>query len=199
MISFEVQRTLVKSPPELWAELSDPTALSRHLQLPGEVRVTRVEPERTLEWEAQDASGKVELAPSGWGTKVRLSLTREAPEASSSETSPSEPAASQADDRDDAPTAHDRTASTARRRRRLGVIFRLLWRKRSDEADSTPPRAAKSRGPALDCAQEPDLPQPDLAAEPRADEEELAAAGTTLLNGVLDSLGAAHHRPFSRS
>jgi len=31
MISSEVQRTLVKSPPELWAELSDPDALARHL------------------------------------------------------------------------------------------------------------------------------------------------------------------------
>ena len=28
---MEAKRTLVKSPPELWAELSDMTALARHL------------------------------------------------------------------------------------------------------------------------------------------------------------------------
>ena len=31
MITSEVQRTLVKSPPELWTELSDPESLARHL------------------------------------------------------------------------------------------------------------------------------------------------------------------------
>ena len=41
MISSEVQRTLVKSPPELWAEVSDPASLSRHLGELGEVRITR--------------------------------------------------------------------------------------------------------------------------------------------------------------
>ena len=41
MISSEVQRTLVKSPPELWAELSDPAALARHLGELGEIRIVR--------------------------------------------------------------------------------------------------------------------------------------------------------------
>ena len=53
MISSEVQRTLVKSPPELWAELSDPDALARHLGELGEIRITRVEPEEKVEWEAR--------------------------------------------------------------------------------------------------------------------------------------------------
>ena len=52
MISSEVQRTLVKSPPELWAELSDPAALARHLGELGEIRITRTEPEKIVEWEA---------------------------------------------------------------------------------------------------------------------------------------------------
>ena len=43
MVSSEVQRTLVKSPPELWAELSDPVSLARHLSALGEVRITHVE------------------------------------------------------------------------------------------------------------------------------------------------------------
>ncbi|HMD57765.1 MAG TPA: hypothetical protein VKG82_09875 [Solirubrobacteraceae bacterium] len=77
MISSEVQRTLVKSPPELWAELSDPTALSRHLGELGDIRITRVEPEEIVEWEAENASGTVTIKASGWGTKVILAVKRE--------------------------------------------------------------------------------------------------------------------------
>jgi hypothetical protein len=77
MISSEVQRTLVKSPPELWAELSEPATLARHLGELGEIRITRTEPEKTVEWEATDTTGKVTLVQSGWGTKVTLTVTRE--------------------------------------------------------------------------------------------------------------------------
>ena len=77
MISSEVQRTLVKSPPELWAEISDPASLARHLGEFGEIRITRVEPEQRVEWEAGDTSGSVVIKPSGWGTKVKLTVTRE--------------------------------------------------------------------------------------------------------------------------
>ena len=77
MISSEVQRTLVKSPPELWAELSDPAALARHLGALGEIRITRVEPESRVEWEAGEIRGTVAIKASGWGTKVTLSATRE--------------------------------------------------------------------------------------------------------------------------
>ncbi len=76
MVSSEVQRTLVKSPPELWAELSDAESLARHLGALGDVRITRVEPERRVEWEAGDTSGAVEIKASGWGTKVTLTATR---------------------------------------------------------------------------------------------------------------------------
>jgi hypothetical protein len=77
MISSEVQRTLVKSPPELWAEISDPEALARHLGEFGEIRITRVQPEQKVEWEAPTASGSIVIKPSGWGTKVKLTVTRE--------------------------------------------------------------------------------------------------------------------------
>ncbi len=59
MISSEVQRTLVKSPPELWAELSDPDSLARHLGELGEIRITRAEPEKRVEWEAEGTRGSV--------------------------------------------------------------------------------------------------------------------------------------------
>src|SRR3954471_3376759 len=79
---MEVQRTLVKSPPELWAEVSDVEALTRHLAAFGEITITRVEPESSVAWEGERASGTVELAASGWGTKVTLTVEKEAvPEA----------------------------------------------------------------------------------------------------------------------
>src|SRR4051794_41970239 len=69
------QRTLVKSPPELWAEVSDPESLARHLGVFGEIKITRVEPETTVAWEGEQASGTVQIDPSGWGTKVTISAT----------------------------------------------------------------------------------------------------------------------------
>src|SRR5215203_4036443 len=69
---MEAKRTLVKSPPELWAELSDMSALARHLGEFGEIRITRTEPESVVECEGDLASGFVRLEPSGWGTKVTL-------------------------------------------------------------------------------------------------------------------------------
>ncbi|HST56536.1 MAG TPA: hypothetical protein VLJ42_11690 [Solirubrobacteraceae bacterium] len=77
MVSSAAQRTLVKSPPELWAEVSDPAALARHLGEFGEIRITRTDPEQKVEWESDDVRGTVELAPSGWGTKVSLTAIRE--------------------------------------------------------------------------------------------------------------------------
>src|ERR1700736_131618 len=76
MVPTQVQRTLVKSPPELWAELSDPAALARHLGELGDIRITRIEPEHKLEWTADGASGTVLLRPSGWGTRVTLTARR---------------------------------------------------------------------------------------------------------------------------
>jgi hypothetical protein len=68
MPSFEVSRTLVKSPPELWAELG-PDRLARAL---GDVQVTEKEPERELAWTSDGVSGTARLEPSSWGTKVTL-------------------------------------------------------------------------------------------------------------------------------
>src|SRR3954453_14987774 len=66
------QRTLVKSPPELWSEVSDAAALARRLEAFGEIRITRLEAEDTVAWEGDRARGTVVLEPSGWGTKVTL-------------------------------------------------------------------------------------------------------------------------------
>ena len=71
-MEIQAQRTLVKSPPELWSQLSSEVELTRRLEGFGDIRITRVEPERTVVWEGEQASGTVTLEPSGWGTKVTI-------------------------------------------------------------------------------------------------------------------------------
>ena len=51
MPPLEAKRTLVKSPPELWAEVSNAGALARHLGEFGEIRITRTQPESVVDWE----------------------------------------------------------------------------------------------------------------------------------------------------
>jgi hypothetical protein len=68
MPSVEVSRTLVKSPPELWAELEG----TRLADAVGAVSVRPTEHERELAWEADGARGTARLEPSSWGTKVTL-------------------------------------------------------------------------------------------------------------------------------
>jgi hypothetical protein len=68
MPTVEVSRTLVKSPPELWAELEG----DRLADAVGEVTVRPKEHERELAWEAEGARGTARLDPSSWGTKVTL-------------------------------------------------------------------------------------------------------------------------------
>src|SRR5687767_14921054 len=80
MHQVQAQRRLVKSPPELWTELSDAASLARHLGEFGEIRITRVEPETKVVWEGERANGSVEIESSGWGTKVILTVDLEDPE-----------------------------------------------------------------------------------------------------------------------
>jgi hypothetical protein len=75
--TYEVSRTLVKSPPELWAELEG-ARLGATL---GAKSVKATEPERELAWEADGAAGLARLEPSSWGTKVTLTAWVEEHEA----------------------------------------------------------------------------------------------------------------------
>jgi hypothetical protein len=68
MRTLEVSRTLVKSPPELWAELSG-EALTEAVG-GGSLKVA--EEERRIDWEAEGAKGTAVLEPAGWGTKLTL-------------------------------------------------------------------------------------------------------------------------------
>jgi len=209
MISSQARRTLVKSPPELWAELSDPDALARHLGDFGEdIRIVRTDPETTVEWESDHASGTVEIRPSGWGTKVTLTVTRAGPEpvAVPEPKEPTEPEpAAEAVEPEPEPTVLVEEVEPRIERRR-GFFARLFRRRRKDEVvEPEEPDAIEIEQPVD--TQDADAKQddaPDLAAELAAVEqaavEEMAVEQTTaMLTAVLDRLGAAHHRPFSRA
>ncbi len=260
MPTSEAQRTLVKSPPELWAELSDPASLGRHLGELGEIRIARVEPETSVEWEAESASGRVELKPSGWGTKVTLTVVREAPQPVAAEPAAAEPIAPApaapasaapepvaAEPVAPAPAAAEPPAAepvaakraTAEpepkpelsepapvvadpRPRFFARIFRR-WRREQPTVEPDPaPMAETDAAPSLEektpneipaadvaaAAAEkiPDTgitaeetPDTDVAAELAQIEEAMAGQDVALLAAVLDRLGAAHHRPFSRA
>jgi hypothetical protein len=131
MPDLTAKRTLVKSPPELWEELSEVERLAKHLDAFGDITITKLEPERTVAWEGEHASGTVSIEPSGWGTKV--TLTAALPEL----VAPPEP---------------------------------------EPEPEPVEPEPV---------AQEP---PPTVATE----------EAQTALDGMLESLGSAHHRPFSR-
>ncbi len=170
-------RTLVKSPPELWAEVSDIEALARHLGEFGDIRITRLEPETTVAWEGERASGTVKLEPSGWGTKVTLTAT--VPEPEEPEPEPEPVAVAAVVEPEPEPIAEKR-----------GFWARLFGR--------------EPKPVALEPEPEPDpAPEPEPVAvepEPEPDEPALdAPRAEKILTGMLDDLGAAHHRPFSRS
>ncbi|MCP9490258.1 MAG: hypothetical protein MSC31_10335 [Solirubrobacteraceae bacterium MAG38_C4-C5] len=202
MSETTIHRTLVKSPPELWAEVSDDAALARHLGEFGEIRITRTEPEKTVAWEGERASGTVHIEPGGWGTRVVLSV--EAAAAPTPQPPPAPPADPDPDpDPDPLPPAATQP----------GVLERLrFWSRRRNarsdaqrDADAQrrdAERVAAGLAPAAvrAGADEPSelaiaharLTTP--AAPPAISEDEAQA----LLERALDTLGQAHHRPFSR-
>jgi hypothetical protein len=148
---LQASRRLVKSPPELWAEVSDAASLARHLGDVGEIKITRLEPETTVAWEGERASGTVELAPAGWGTAVTLTAE---PIGEAAETADPEPeAASTASPAPEEPTA-------------------AIEAEPAPIAEAEPERAAapasKLAEPTPEPAAEPELaePTPEPAAEP---------------------------------
>src|SRR3954470_9651023 len=72
MPDLVAERRLVKSPPELWAEVSEVERLAQHLGAFGEIRITKLQPESSVDWEGEHAHGTVSIEPSGWGRKVIL-------------------------------------------------------------------------------------------------------------------------------
>jgi hypothetical protein len=72
MYSIEVERTLVRSPRELWERLSDHDGITRWL---GGAEIHAVEPPRRIEWGFRGATGVIELEAAPWGTKVSARVT----------------------------------------------------------------------------------------------------------------------------
>jgi hypothetical protein len=217
MTQHTASRTLVKSPPELWAECSDASALTRHLDQFGEIKITRLEPETAVAWEGERVSGTVELEPSGWGTKVTLTAVAEAVEPVTVEpepveveavepvaVEPVEPVAVEAE-----PVAASETA------KRPGLFARLvamLVGKPEPEPEIVlrdltavdEPEPAAELEPVAEpepVAVEPEPvavePEPVRPEAPSPLGAELADAEAAL-TAALESLGQAHHRPFSR-
>lgn len=170
----EAARTLVKSPPELWAEVSDPDSLARHLGGVGEIRITRLEPESTVAWEGTRIRGTVDLAPAGWGTKVTVS----AEEVAAVEP-PAEPEVK--------PQAADAPAPVVESETEPLVAKQSRWARWFRRRPEPTPEAVAEPDPAPE-------PEPAAAVEPAPEPTDTAA----VLEDMLGSLGSAHHRPFSR-
>jgi hypothetical protein len=245
MDQLQAQRRLVKSPPELWAEVSDEDVLRHHLAAFGAIRITRVEPESTVAWEGDRASGTVSLDSAGWGTRVTLTAVPAAPEhgggegwvdprrwvAPEDEPWSGRPAPVEEEEPEPAPEEPAAVAEAEPEPEpepvvvpdppRRGLFARLFGRRRPD-AEITPPTPTP---PAPDPA--PPVPRPDPSPAPPIDpptpgpgptppidptppapqpgpaiEAEVsdlpAAEALQALEAMLDHLGAAHHRPFSR-
>jgi len=200
MESISAQRTLVKSPPELWAKLSDAAELARHLEDDfGEIRITRVEAERTLVWEGDAARGTVELEASGWGTKVTLTAE---PAGAAPERPRADPAATITAL---APTLESKAVETTPSPpRRAGFLARILGRLRPAPMATRPvssvPSAPMTTRPASSVPSVPVAtdPEPDPAPPSHPTGRPASERAARVLETVLDDLGSAHHRPFSR-
>jgi hypothetical protein len=215
MSELTTKRTLVKSPPELWAEVSDLEALAKHLGEFGEIKITRLEPETTVVWEGDRVSGTVKLEPSGWGTKVTLTAELAQLEAVEEpvievveEPEPVEkPQPVIEEEPAEEPVAVAPPPPAVIVEPKQGFWARLFGRKQPQPIAETPPHVEEP-DPDPDPAPEPPplqpVPDPEPPAEPEP-EDPLPAAeeldddrAVAVLTEVLDNLGSAHHRPFSR-
>jgi hypothetical protein len=209
MSELSSKRTLVKSPPELWAEVSDLEALARHLGEFGDIRITRLEPETTVVWEGDRVCGTVKLEPSGWGTKVTLTaaLEEEEPEA------PAEIPAIEEEEPEPEPVAVEPVAAEPPPSEELsapepkrGFWARLFGRRVPPPVAEVP---VEEPEPEPEPIEEPPpaplqpVPDPEPPEAPTPDDPPPAAQidddrAVAVLTEVLDNLGSAHHRPFSR-
>lgn len=184
MTELRASRTVVKSPPELWAECSDAASLARHLGQFGDIRITRLEPETAIAWEGDRARGTVRIEPAGWGTKVILTAVadRGAPDPLPPAADAVVPAEDSSPPPQDAPPPPP-DAPPPRPRRFTRLLAFLRGRPPSAEAEPPPTVDAEPQSSGV--------PEPPAGDAPASDTEAVLAA-------ALDSLGQAHHRPFSR-
>jgi hypothetical protein len=254
----EASRTLVKSPPELWAECSDAASLARHLGEFGEIKITKLEPETAVAWEGERASGTVRIEPSAWGTRVTLTvqtseqLHEEAVPDAAVAVAVEEPPVASVEEPvvavedaivvEEAPEVEEAVAveesgqvqeaaevpvARARLFGRMRAFFRRASKVVEEEVAEAEEGVAEEDVVVEADVAEPETPEPEtvpveaqpepVAAElepepeptvveahtPEAEGEAQATEPTldpgTALAAALDSLGQAHHRPFSRA
>jgi hypothetical protein len=193
MHDLTAKRTLVKSPPELWSELSEVERLARHLGAFGEIRITRLEPEHTVAWEGEAASGTVMIEPSGWGTKVTLKAQVEGAEPVPAEPEPEpEPAEPEPQPQPGPEPQAELFPEEPGAIRKTGFFARLFaWGPKEVPVAAVPEARAE---PEAITEPAPD-PEPEPQAQP---EPEGALEAQAVLEEALEALGSAHHRPFSR-
>jgi hypothetical protein len=189
MIEHQASRTLLKSPPELWTECSDAQSLARHLGEFGEIRITRLEHERTVAWEGERASGTVTLQASGWGTKV--TLTAAIQRAERIDMTPPDPPKPEREPTPELPNPVAARAPAPPALRRTGLVERIRRWFIPQEPKPGPIVSAK----APDSAAPP--PEPVVIETPEP--QPVPSGAEIALAAALDSLGKAHHRPFSRA
>ncbi len=203
MTTHSAQRRLVKSRPELWAEISDQQSLARRLEAFGEIRITGTDPETTVAWEGTAASGTVEIESAGWGTKVVLTVElADAPAAIEPKPEPAAVKVAPAPKPEPEPVAMQApTPEPAAAAPKKGLFARLFG---FGPPIPDPPRAETTTEsePAPTPPPAPLTPpevEPTVIAEPAAATMPDGQSVDNFLSAVLDDLGAAHHRPFSRS
>jgi hypothetical protein len=185
MTELQASRTLVKSPPELWAECSDAASLARHLGGFGEIRITRLEPETAVAWEGERARGTVRIEPSGWGTKVIMTAVEVDGAA------PPTPPVVEPEPLEAPAVEEPVTSEGPQARRRRFARLRALLRGSESSADAVNVDAAP---PATTADPPAPVATTDAPAPVRTGSE-----AETALAAALDSLGQAHHRPYSRA
>ncbi len=217
MATHSAQRRLVKSRPELWAEISDQQSLARRLEAFGEIRITGTDPETTVAWEGTAASGTVEIESAGWGTKVVLTVEladapaaiEPKPEPVAQEVLATEPFVATEPKPDPVAQATPKPVPTAAPKKGLLARWFDFGPPIPDPArPETTTESVAAPTPAPTAEPEP-APTPPPLTPPEVEPTVIAEpAGATMpdghsvddfLSAVLDDLGAAHHRPFSRS
>lgn len=212
MTAYDVSRTLVKSQPEVWAELEQTERLA---ELFGDdaITITRAEPESTIEWKGSNAEGTIEISGSGWGTKVRLTAevaAVEAPEAVEPE--PVDELVTEEVVAEEVVAAvveaeveeqMEATEPSEEPKPKFLARFKAMFASKADvevveeiEPVEEEPELMSEPEPEPELEPEPE-PEPDPEPEPV---DEVPAAETpdfeARLTAVLDHLGSAHKRPF---
>jgi hypothetical protein len=183
------KRTLLKSAPELWGEVSDPTKLQRHLCQFKDVQIVSKDPESVVTWRADTTTGEVHLAPSGWGTQVTLiaqPADGQDPQPESSDHSEDRAKMNERQSPEDR-NSHPASENCSPSEKSLITRIWTLFHKQQSTVTFTAPTCEEPSKPAASMAQE----KPASSMQTQQLDEALTAA--------LDSLGAAHHRPFSRT